>query len=110
LEEVREAYTQIRGRIGAASADPQRSFTFFEAYYGGFDLLQTEDDYFDLAMGYFERASEMNVKYCEPFFDPQGHIRRGISMDTMMKGFKRAQKVAEQRLNVSGASSSWSVF
>lgn len=110
LGQVREAYTQIRGRIGAASADPQRSFTFYEAYYGGFDLLQTEEDYFDLAMGYFERASEMNVRYCEPFFDPQGHIRRGIGMDVMMNGFKKAQKVAEEELNVSGGPSCWPLF
>lgn len=100
LEEVSDAYTRIRGRIGAASANPQKSFTFFEAYYGGFDLLQTEEDYFDLAISYFERASEMNVRYCEPFFDPQGHTRRGINMDLIMKGFRRAQVEAEERLNV----------
>lgn len=101
LEDVQEAYEQIRGRIGAASAASQRSFTFFEAYYGGFDLLQKKQDYFDLAMGYFERASQMNVRYCEPFFDPQGHTRRGISMETMMNGFSEAQQEAERSLNVS---------
>ncbi|CAG8952013.1 hypothetical protein HYFRA_00000749 [Hymenoscyphus fraxineus] len=72
--------------------------TFYEAYYGGFDLLQTEEDYYDLAMGYFERASQMKVRYCEPFFDPQGHTRRGIPLDVMMRGFKRAQDEAESRL------------
>lgn len=102
LGEVQDAYTKIRGRIGAGSADPQKSFTFFEAYYGGFDLLQTERDYYDLAMGYFERASEMNVRYCEPFFDPQGHTRRGIGMDVIMRGFRKAQVEAEERLNVCG--------
>lgn len=101
LEEVCDAYTKIRGRIGAASADASKSFTFFEIYYGGFDLLQTEDDFYDLAMDYFRRASEMNVRYCEPFFDPQGQTRRGISMEVMMKGFKRAQLDAERDLNVS---------
>ncbi|TVY89108.1 putative deaminase, partial [Lachnellula willkommii] len=100
LAETREAYQHIRGRIGASSADGKKNMTFFEAYYGGFDLLQTEDDYFDLAMGYFERVSEMNVRYCEPFFDPQGHTRRGIPIDMILKGFKRAQIAAEHRLNV----------
>ncbi|TVY44508.1 putative deaminase [Lachnellula occidentalis] len=100
LAETREAYQNIRGRIGAASADGKRKMTFFEAYYGGFDLLQTEEDYFDLAMGYFERAGEMNVRYCEPFFDPQGHTRRGIPIEMILKGFKRAQIAAEHRLNV----------
>lgn len=98
LEEVKEAYKRIRGRIGAASADARKHMTFFEVYYGGFDLLQTEEDYYDLAMGYFERASPMQVRYCEPFFDPQGHTRRGISLDVMMGGFRRAQVEAESRL------------
>jgi adenosine deaminase len=31
LEEVEDAYRRIRGRIGAASADSSKSFTFFEA-------------------------------------------------------------------------------
>lgn len=101
LAEVEEAYTKIRGRIGAASAHGKSNMTFFEAYYGGFDLLQTEEDFYDLAMGYFERAAKMNVRYCEPFFDPQGHLRRGIGMNVMMKGLRRAQKEAEKRLNVS---------
>lgn len=101
LAETQEAYKNIRGRIGAASAEGKRNMTFFEAYYGGFDLLQKEEDYYDLAMGYFERVGPMNVRYCEPFFDPQGHTRRGISIDVIMKGFGRAQVEAEERWNVS---------
>jgi adenosine deaminase len=101
LEKVRHAYTTIRGRIGKASADAYKSFTFFEIYYGGFDLLQTEKDFYDLAMGYFERAAAMKVRYCEPFFDPQGHLRRGIPMKVVMNGLKRAQLDAERVLNVS---------
>ena len=100
LAEVEEAYTQIRGRIGATSAHGKTNMTFFEAYYGGFDLLQTEQDYYDLAMGYFDQAAKMNVRYCEPFFDPQGHTRRGVGMDVLMRGLRRAQKEAEERLSV----------
>lgn len=101
LEQVRDAYTRIRGRIGSASADGSKSFTFFEIYYGGFDLLQTAEDFYDLAMSYFEKAAEMNVRYCEPFFDPQGHTRRGVLFEAIMSGFKRAQVDAERELNVS---------
>jgi adenosine deaminase len=100
LEEVEDAYRRIRGRIGAASADSSKSFTFFQAYYDGFDLLLTEEDYYDLALGYFERAATMNIRYCEPFFDPQGHTRRGISMAVIMNAFERAQNYAERVLNV----------
>ena len=100
LAEVEEAYTLIRGRIGASSAHGQTNLTFFEAYYGGFSLLRTSQDYYDLAIAYFEKAAEMNVRYCEPFFDPQGHTRRGVGMDVLMKGLRRAQVEAEGRLNV----------
>ncbi len=100
LDATREAYKHIRGRIGAASADASKNMTFFEAYYGGFDLLQAEEDYYELAMNYFEHAARMNLRYCEPFFDAQGHTRRGISMETIMGGFRRAQLYAEEHLKV----------
>jgi adenosine deaminase len=110
LEQIQHAYTQIRGRIGAASAEASKSFTFFEIYYGGFELLQTEEDYYDLAMGYFERAGKMNVRYCELFFDPQGHTRREIPIYVFMRGFRRAQLEAETRLNVSAFLVDWNKF
>jgi len=101
LSAVREAYTQIRGRIGAVSAEGRECFTFFEIYYGGFELLRDEDDYYELAKEYFERAAEMGVVYCEVFFDAQGHTRRGVGMDVVMGGFRRAQVYAEEHLKVS---------
>lgn len=76
------------------------TFTFFEAYYDGFDVLMTKEDYFELAMNYFERAAAMNVRYVEVFFDPQGHTRRGISWETFMGGFKEAASKAEKELHV----------
>lgn len=74
---------------------------FFELYYGGFDVLQTREDFCDLAMNYFAKAATMNARYCEPFFDPQGHTRRGVAWETFMGGFKDAQIKAEKELNVS---------
>lgn len=73
---------------------------FFDAYYGGMEVLKTEEDFYELAMDYFTKAANMNVRYCEPFFDPQAHTRRGIEFKTFMKGFKRAYVDAEQYLNV----------
>ena len=43
----------------------------------------------------------MNVRYCEIFFDPQGHTRTGVTWETMMCGFRAAQEDAEKRLGVS---------
>lgn len=62
LTDVQEAHGNIRGRIGAGSADSKGNFTFYEAYYGGMELLRTEEDFFDLAKGYFERASTLNIR------------------------------------------------
>ncbi|KAE8327543.1 adenosine deaminase [Aspergillus sergii] len=73
---------------------------FFELYYGGFDVLRDEEDFYLLAMNYFQRAAKMNIRYCEPFFDPQGHTRRDVSLGAVMKGFRRAQLEAAEKLNV----------
>ena len=75
--------------------------SFFNSYYGGFEVLRTEADFYDLAVDYFRRAGLQNIRYCEPFFDVQGHTRRGVAIDTVMKGLKRAQIDAEKRFNVS---------
>ncbi|KAH7310757.1 hypothetical protein B0I35DRAFT_358592 [Stachybotrys elegans] len=100
LEQLRKSYNVIEARPGNNIDNAEETFTFFEAYYGGFEVLVTEQDFFDLAMNYFEQAAAMNVRYCEPFFDPQGHTRRGVSWYTMMNGFRAAQKKAEEDLGV----------
>ncbi|KAK5693317.1 hypothetical protein LTR17_025100 [Elasticomyces elasticus] len=82
----------------------EETLSFFEAYYGGFEVLKTKQDYYDLGMYYFHRAAEMNVRYCELFFDPQGHTKTGVTWETMMGGFREAQEEAERELNVK---SSW---
>lgn len=101
LEQLKASYNIIPAREGHSVDNAEETFTFFEAYYGGFEVLVTERDFYDLAMSYFEHAASMNVRYCEPFFDPQGHTRRGVSWDTMMGGFRAAQEEAEKRLGVS---------
>lgn len=100
-----ELHSMQELRLAMNSAEPktedeEREF-FFASYYGAFDSLKTSQDYFDLAFSYFERVATMNVRYCEVFFDPQGHTSRGISWDVMMGGFRDAQVKAEKELNVS---------
>jgi adenosine deaminase len=101
MEELRYAMNSAEPK----TEDEEREF-FFESYYGAFDTLKTKQDYFDLAMNYFEHVATMNVRYCEIFFDPQGHTSRGIAWDVMMRGFKEAQIKAQSELNVSNALSS----
>src|SRR3954464_5169392 len=45
-------------------------------YYQGMSVLITEQDFYDLAWAYLERAHADNVRHVEMFFDPQGHAPR----------------------------------
>ncbi|KAI4680872.1 hypothetical protein J4E81_010056 [Alternaria sp. BMP 2799] len=100
LGELRDSHDTLKPREGNRMDNTEETLSFFEAYYGGFEVLKTKEDYYDLAMAYYERADEMNVRYAEIFFDPQGHTRVGTSWETMMQGFREATWDAEQILNV----------
>jgi adenosine deaminase len=98
LEKLKEMYNLLQPRSIKGS---NQISAFFDAYYGGMEVLRTQEDFYELAMGYFEKAAQMNVRYCELFFDPQAHTRRGVEFEVFMKGFKKAQIDAEEHLNVS---------
>ncbi|KAM3456379.1 hypothetical protein MY5147_008572 [Beauveria neobassiana] len=74
--------------------------TFFELYFAGCEVLITEEDFYELAMDYFKRCREMNVRYAEPFFDIQAHTRRGIPAEHVLDGYLRAQKDAAAQYGV----------
>ena len=99
LEELRNSYQGFLDHASFGTAEGRASF--FDSYYGGFQVLFTEQDFYDLAMNYFQRAAKMNVRYCEPFFDPQGHTSRGVPIESVIKGLRRAQIDAEKKLKVS---------
>ena len=64
--------------------------SFLAVYYPAMNVLQTEDDFYDLAMAYLKHAKEENVRHVEIFFDPQAHTSRGITFETFIKGLYRA--------------------
>ena len=73
---------------------------FLDIYYQGMAVLITEQDFFDLAWAYLERASADNVRHVEMFFDPQGHTSRGVAFETVVDGLHRACTVAADKLGV----------
>lgn len=73
---------------------------FLEVYYLGITVLRTESDFYELAMDYFRKAAEMNVRYVEPFFDVQAHTRRGVTVDVVMQGLRRAKEDAGGTLGI----------
>lgn len=70
---------------------------FLDHYYIGMSVLIKEDDFFDLAMEYFTRAHQDGCLHSEVFFDPQGHVERGINVDVVVQGFDRACKEANAK-------------
>jgi adenine deaminase len=75
--------------------------SFLDIYYQGMSVLRQEQDFFDLASAYFERARADQIRHAEIFFDPQGHTMRGIPFETVVTGLRRAQQDARERLGVS---------
>lgn len=63
---------------------------FLDLYYEGTNVLRTEQDFYELANKYLQRAKSENVVQVEMFFDPQAHTDRGVSFDTVMRGLNRA--------------------
>jgi adenosine deaminase len=74
--------------------------SFLAAYYGGIALLRTEQDFYDLAMAYFRKASAQHVVYAEVFFDPQAHTSRGAGFGEVIAGFDRARVEAGATLGL----------
>jgi adenine deaminase len=73
---------------------------FLDIYYQGMSVLITEQDFYDLAWAYLERAHADNVRHVEMFFDPQGHTSRGIPFATVIEGLSRAIGDAGRKLGV----------
>ncbi len=63
---------------------------FLDIYYQGMDVLCTQQDFFDLAWAYLQKISGQAVRHVEVFFDPQAHLARGISFETVINGIHAA--------------------
>ncbi|MGO9627934.1 MAG: adenosine deaminase [Xanthobacteraceae bacterium] len=73
---------------------------FLDIYYQGMSVLLTEQDFYDLALAYLQRAHADNVRHVEMFFDPQGHTARGVAFGTVIGGLHRAIIDAERQFGV----------
>jgi adenosine deaminase len=76
---------------------------FLDLYYQGMGVLQTERDFYDLAMAYLRRAAKQNVRHAEIFFDPQGHTERGVAFRTVIDGLTQALDDARRDLGLSAS-------
>jgi len=75
--------------------------SFLDIYYAGASVLLHEQDFYDMAWAYLERAAADHVVHTEMFFDPQTHTERGVPMEVVINGLHRACVDAQAKLGVS---------
>ena len=93
------AYPDVESLRRAYAFDDLQSF--LDIYYAGADVLRTEQDFYDMAWAYFERAAADHVARAEIFFDPQTHTARGVPLAAVIDGLHRACVDATSELGVS---------
>jgi len=88
MDDIRDAYhfTQLQD--------------FLDIYYQGAQVLQTEQDFYDLMWAYLKKVSGQNVRHAEIFFDPQTHTNRGIPFTVFLNGLVRAKEDAQQKFGI----------
>ncbi|MEL0636383.1 adenosine deaminase [Marinomonas sp. TI.3.20] len=70
---------------------------FLDLYYQGMSVLLKEVDFYDLTMAYLTKVHSENVVHVEIFFDPQGHLSRGVAFETQINGIYNALQDAEKK-------------
>lgn len=74
---------------------------FLDIYYAGANVLQTEQDFYDLTWAYLKKAKEEGIVHAEIFFDPQTHTARGIQFETVFNGISKALSDGQEKLGIS---------
>ncbi len=75
--------------------------SFLDIYYQGTQVLQQEQDFYDLTWAYLQKAASQNVRHAEIFFDPQSHTGRGIPFNIIQGGIYRALQDARSEFGLS---------
>jgi len=88
VEEVRAAY---------AFSNLQ---DFLDIYYQGANVLQTEEDFKDMALAYFARLHADGGRHAEIFFDPETHTDRGLPFSIAIDGLTAGMKEAEAKYGI----------
>jgi len=71
--------------------------SFLDLYYEGAGVLRDEEDFHSLTSAYLDKARRDGIWHVEPFFDPQTHTARGISVKTVLDGIVGALREAEKK-------------
>lgn len=74
--------------------------SFLDIYYSGAEVLIKEEDFFELTYEYFKKCLDDNIVYVEIFFDPQTHLNRGVSFETVFNGINKACLAAKKNFKI----------
>jgi adenosine deaminase len=77
--------------------------SFLDIYHAGTLVLKTEQDFYDMACAYLQRAAADNVTHTELFFDTQTHTGHGLSAEVVVNGLHRACMDAPARFGMTAS-------
>ena len=100
-----------RNNLSIPSSVPERSSgydfhdltSFLAVYYPNMAVLQTAQDFHDLAWSYLTKAHGQRIVHAEMFFDPQAHTRRGVDFDTVISGYHAAVVEAQEKFGMTAS-------
>jgi adenosine deaminase len=75
--------------------------SFLDIYYASLPVLCTDQDFYDLATAYLDRAAAAGVRRAEIFFDPQTHLAHGVPLAAVFAGLSGAHADARERHGLS---------
>ena len=75
--------------------------SFLAVYYPAMGVLQSAEDFRDLAYAYLTKAASQGVRYVEMFFDPQAHTGRGVPFEVVIKGYRQGIEKAHAEHGIS---------
>jgi adenosine deaminase len=74
--------------------------SFLDVYYAGAAVLRDESDFHALTWAYLCKAHDQGVVHVEIFFDPQTHTVRGVPIDAVIGGIRRALVDGERAFGI----------
>ena len=75
--------------------------SFLNIYYASLPVMTSDQDFYDLAAAYLDRAAVAGVRRAEIFFDPQTHLGHGVPLAAVFAGLSGALADARERHGLS---------
>jgi adenosine deaminase len=73
---------------------------FLDIYHQGAQVLLEEADFYDLTMAYLTRVTSENVLHTEIMIDTQTHTDRGVPIESVIHGIRRACMDAKEKYGI----------